>query len=67
MAQIDVQPQEPNVLARLSSTVTVEESRHGLQLVREHYRGDRIITLHSRAEDALLALLLARKGVTLAP
>lgn len=61
------QPQEPGVLARLSSTITVEESPHGLQVVREHYQGDRIITLRPEAEDALLALLLARKGVRLVP
>lgn len=59
--------QDPEVLARLSSTLTVEDSRYGLRLVRAHYRGDMIITLRPEVEDALLAFLLARKGITLAP
>jgi hypothetical protein len=62
-----VQAPEEAILARLSSTLTVEETTYGIQLVREHYRGDRIITLIPEAEDKLLALLLARKGVRLAP
>lgn len=60
------QDQEEAILARLSSTLTVEETTYGIQLVREHYRGDRIITLIPEAEDRLLALLLARKGIRLA-
>ena len=71
MAQIDAQPQEPGVLARLSSTVTAKEGTvhagvPSVRLVRDHYRSPAIITLTPQAEDRLLALLLARKGITLA-
>lgn len=61
---------EVGVLARLSSTITVEEvSGNRIALIRQNSRpggSERIISLTSRAEDALLAFLLARKGITLA-
>lgn len=65
------QPQEPAILARLTSTITVEDaSADRIRLVRNNaYPGnpDHIITLRPEAEDKLLALLLARKGITLQP
>jgi hypothetical protein len=51
--------------ARLSSTITVTPARHGLTLVRESSRPgtpDAQITLSPAAEEALLAVLLARAG-----
>ena len=61
-------PAEHQPLARLSSTITVENGPAGyIQLVREHYRNDAIISLRPEAEDALLAFLLARKGIALQP
>lgn len=62
---------EPGVLARLSSTITVEEGPVGtIQLWRESAAPntpDVSITLRPEVEDALLAFLLARKGITLQP
>lgn len=58
------------VIAVLSSTTTVENCGHSgmITLVRTSSpnRPDVRITLPSSAEAALLALLLARRGVTLA-
>lgn len=53
----------PAVLARLSSTITVEDGPCGyIQLVRETAIGlDQTITLRPEAEEALLAFLTARK------
>lgn len=53
----------PAVLARLSSTITVEDGPCGyLQLVRETAIGlDQIITLRPEAEAKLLDFLLARR------
>lgn len=60
------------VTIKLSSTIVVEThpNRPGITLVRESLRGnapDNIISLRPEVEDALLALLLKRKGVTLTP
>lgn len=55
-------------LARLSSTVTVEDGgRDRIILVRQNVTNgtETLITLRPEAEAALLALLLKRKGVTL--
>jgi hypothetical protein len=55
-------------LARLSSTVTVEDGGNDkIVLVRQNVvnGADTLITLRPEAEAALLALLLKRKGVTL--
>ena len=57
---------------KLSSTITVETflNSPGITLVRESGRAnapDHHITLRPEVEDALLALLLKRKGITLAP
>ena len=62
-----VQAPEEAILARLSSTITVEDAGYGLRLVRETDTNYSIITLGREAEDKLLALLLARKGIRLAP
>ena len=56
---------------KLSSTITVETHLNspGITLVRESRRGNSpavLITLRPEVEDALLALLLKRKGITLA-
>lgn len=67
MAQIDAQAPELGILARLSSTVTVEDSKFGLQVWRETEHSLVGITLHQRAEEALLALLLARRDARVAP
>lgn len=51
------------VIASLSSTITVTQTRHGLALVREKVGAaapDAQITLHPAAEAKLLAVLLAR-------
>lgn len=65
VAQEATQAPEPGILARLSSTITVEESQRGIQIWRESDGGDACITLHAEAEDKLLACLLARKGIKL--
>jgi len=55
-------------LARLSSTVTVEDGgRDRIILVRQNAAtgAETLITLRPEAEAALLALLLKRKGITL--
>lgn len=66
MAQNPAQAPEPGVLARLSSTITVEEGPLGhLQLWREAglpNQADVAITLRPEAEAALLAFLLARQA-----
>lgn len=66
VAQEATQPQEPGVLARLSSTITVEDAGYGrIQLWCDGAGSSRTITLRREAEEKLLALLLARKGITL--
>lgn len=58
-------------VTKISSTISVESSLNevGITLVRESRRAnapDHHITLRPEVEDALLALLLKRKGITLA-
>lgn len=71
MAQNGAQPSEPGVLARLSTTITVEEGPASyITLWRESSWPNTqpvAITLRPQAEAALLAFLLARRGVTLSP
>lgn len=62
MPQNPVQGPEEGVLARLSSTITVEDTRHGIQLWREGRNSDVCITLRPEAEDKLLELLLQRRS-----
>lgn len=61
---------ESGTIAQLSATISVENSTvlpGAITLVRTNARGeDTLITLRPAAEDALLALLLARKGISLA-
>jgi hypothetical protein len=59
----------PRPNARLSSTLTATQTRHGLALVRESSqpRGAEVqITLTPAAEAKLLALLLTRKDTLVA-
>jgi CelD/BcsL family acetyltransferase involved in cellulose biosynthesis len=59
-------------VTELTSTVVAEYVNGGNQntaitLYRQKVNGDYVaITLNSRAEDALLAILLGRKGIVLA-
>ena len=55
--------QEPVVLARLSSTITVEDGRHGIEIWSSGRVDEKCIILRREAEEKLLALLLARKGI----
>lgn len=53
---------DTTTLARLSSTITVEDSPHGLRLVCQGYSSDSVITLRPEVERALLELLASRSG-----
>lgn len=67
MPQNAEQPQEKGILARLSSTITIEDAwPRGIQIWRESDGTSfDCITLRPEVEDKLLAFLLARKGITL--
>lgn len=58
---------EPGILARLTSTITVEESAHGIELWSSGRMDEKCIILKPQAEDKLLELLLALRDARLAP